>query len=120
MQKKGWPKIQWPSNNAKVDNYKLKKVRIKNRTCCYFDGITKIEDFDFDILLDKKSYVNTLIYNVLYKNLIAIKSLHIMFDKMEVFVRDYSGIKYLVLFNRERYDTILDTITKWHDICCFS
>ena len=43
-----------------------------------------------------------------------------MFDKMEVFVRDYSGIKYLVLFNRERYDTILDRITKWHDICCFS
>ena len=30
----------------------LKKVRIKNRTCYYFDDIIELEDFDFhDILI---------------------------------------------------------------------
>ena len=39
-----------------MENNELKKVCIKNRTCCYFDDIIKIADFDFDnILLDEKS-----------------------------------------------------------------
>ena len=29
----------------------LKKVRIKNRTCYYFDDIIKLEDFDFNDIL---------------------------------------------------------------------
>ena len=38
------------------------KVRIKNRTCYYFDDIIKLEDFDLDnILIDEKSYENILI-----------------------------------------------------------
>ena len=28
------------------------KINIRNYTCCYFDDIIKIEDFDFDILID--------------------------------------------------------------------
>ena len=33
---------------------KLKEIHMKNRTCYYFDGIDKIEDYDFDnILLDE-------------------------------------------------------------------
>ena len=32
----------------------------------YFDEIIKIEDFNFDILLDEKSYENILIYDVSY------------------------------------------------------
>ena len=26
----------------------LKEGKIKNRTCCYFDDMTNINDFDFD------------------------------------------------------------------------
>ena len=38
-------------------NNELKKIGIKNRTCYYIDGITEIEDFDFNnILLAEKSY----------------------------------------------------------------
>ena len=47
-------------------NDKLKEIDIKNRTCYYFDEITKIEDFDLDnILIVEKSYKNILVYNIL-------------------------------------------------------
>ena len=48
-------------------NEELKENDIKNRTCYYFTGIIKIEGFDFDILIDEKSYKNILVYNILYK-----------------------------------------------------
>ena len=53
------------TNNVKMENNEFKIVSIKNRTCFYLDDIIKIEDLDFDnILLDKKSYENVLIYNI--------------------------------------------------------
>ena len=42
----------------------LKKVGIKNSMCYYFHDIIKIEDFNFDILLDQKPLGNTFIYDV--------------------------------------------------------
>ena len=51
-----------------MENNELKKVCIKNCTCYYFDDIIKIEDFDFDdILLDKKSFENILIFDISHK-----------------------------------------------------
>ena len=34
-----------------------------------------------------------------------------MFNKLDGFIRDYSGIKYLVLFGPEKWDAIFDRIT---------
>ena len=49
-------------------NNELKEIDIKNRGGYYFNYIVKIEDFDFNnILLDKKSYENILIYDMAYK-----------------------------------------------------
>ena len=46
-------------------NDELKEINIINRTCYYFDGIIKIEDFNLDnILIDVKSYANILVYNM--------------------------------------------------------
>ena len=60
----------------------FKAVRIKNRTCCYFNEIIKLEDFDPDnILIDKKSHGNILIYDISYKALLDRKPLRIRFDK---------------------------------------
>ena len=42
--------------------------------CYYFDDIFKLEDFDFHILLDKKSYKNILIYHISNKTLIGAKT----------------------------------------------
>ena len=36
----------------------LKEIRIKNRTCCYFDDIIKDRDiYSVNILLHEKSYM---------------------------------------------------------------
>ena len=90
---------------------KLKEIDIKNRTCYYFDDIIKIEDFDLNnILIDKKSYGNILVYNISYKSLIDYKPLRIRFSKIDGFIRVYDGTRYLVLFEREKYDSIYQRI----------
>ena len=58
-------KTYWGTNNIKMEKNELKKVSIKNSLPYYFDDSIKVEDFPFDnILLDKKSYKNILIYGV--------------------------------------------------------
>ena len=85
-----------------MKNNELKKVYFKNQTCYYFDDIIKIEDFEFsNILLDEESQENILIYNVSYKTLIGTKPLHIKFNNVDGFIRDYDQTKYLVLFDLE-------------------
>ena len=45
-----------------MENNEFKKIRIKNRTCYYFDDIIKFEDSDFDnILINKKADESILI-----------------------------------------------------------
>ena len=49
-------------------NDELKEIDIKNSTCYYSDGIFKIEDFNLDnMLLDKKSNENILVYTISYQ-----------------------------------------------------
>ena len=62
--------------------------------------------FDFgNILLDKKSCENIFIY-VSYKTFVGAKRLHIVFDKVNGFIGDYDGTKYLVLIGLKKYDAI--------------
>ena len=65
--------------------------------------------FDFDkILLDEKSYKthgNILIYDISCKTFMGAKPLHIRFETIDGFIKIYDGIRYLVLFGPERYDT---------------
>ena len=89
----------------------LKKVRIKNRMCYYFDDIIKLEDFHIDnILIDEKSHENILVYDILYKTSIGTKPLRVRFDKIDEFIRFYDGITYLTLFGSEKYDAIYNRI----------
>ena len=83
-----------------MEKTELKEVRIKNLTCYYSDDISKFKYFKFDnILIYEKWYKNILVYDILCKNWIGAKPLHIMFDKVNGFIRDYDGTKYLVLFS---------------------
>ena len=71
-----------------MKNNKFKTIRIKD----YFDGIIKLEDFDFDnILIDEKSRKNILIYDILCRTLIGPKPLSIRFDKIDGLIRIYDG-----------------------------
>ena len=62
-----------------MENNELKNVCIENRTCYYFDDIIKLEDFDLDGIIDRKSHENILICDILYKTLIGSKPLRIRF-----------------------------------------
>ena len=78
----------------------LKKNNIKNRTCYYFDDIMKVEDINvYNNLLEEKSYKNILVYNILYKKIMDAKSLRIRFDKVDLIIKIYNGIRYLELCN---------------------
>ena len=94
-----------------MENNELKKIRIKNRTCYYFDDIIKIEDFDLDnILTDEKSHENILIYDISYKTLVGSKLLWIRFSKIDRIIRIYDRSRYLTLFDTKKYDVIYDKI----------
>ena len=93
-----------------MENNEFKKVHPKNRTYYFFKDIIEL-DFDIDnTLMDEKSQKNTLIYDILYKNLIESKSLRIRFDKIDGFIRIYDKTRYLTLFGYEKYDSIYNRI----------
>ena len=86
-------------------NDKLKEINITNQMC-YLDDIIKMEDFDFDILIDGKLYKNILADNISYKTLIGAKPLRIRSVKVVVFIKDYNLTRYLVLLGPEKSDVI--------------
>ena len=80
-------------------------VHIKNCTCYYLNDIIKLGDFNLDnILIDKKSHENILIYDISYKTLIVSKPSWIRLDKI---IRIYDGTRYLTLFSTKKVDAIL-------------
>ena len=59
----------------------------------------RVRDIDSsDILLDKKSYENILIYKISSKTFMGIKPLRSSFDKIDGFIKIHSGIRYLEIF----------------------
>ena len=82
----------------KIKN-EFKRIDIKNGTCYYFDDIIRVEDTDFDnILLEKKSFENILIYDISYKAFMGVKPLSIRFDEVYGVIKIYDGTRYLQLF----------------------
>ena len=87
------------------------KFRVKNHACYYFNDIIKLEYFVIDnILIHKKSHKNILIYGISYKTLIGPTALHIIFDKLDGFIRIYDGTRYLTLTGSKKYDANFDRI----------
>ena len=66
-----------------------------------------------NVLLEEKSYKtykNILIYDISYKTFMGAKPLRIRFNKIDEFIKIYGGIRYLVLYDYKRYNTINDRI----------
>ena len=79
--------------------------------CYYFDDRIKLEDFDLDnILTDKKSHENTLIYDISYKTSIDPKALQIRFFKIDGIIRIYDGTRCLTWFGSKKYDAMYNRI----------
>ena len=94
-----------------MKNNEFKKVRLESRTCYYFAGKIKLEDFDLgNILVDEKSHENDLIYDISYKALIDTKPLKIRFEEIDAFIRIYDGTRYLITLGPEKYHAIYNRI----------
>ena len=60
----------------------------------------KVEDIDFDnILFDKNSYENILVYSILYKTIMGAKLLGIRLEKLFGVINIYGFTRYLELFD---------------------
>lgn len=77
---------------------------VKSCTFHYFDDITEKESFHFGNFLNVSVYVS-------YKTVVGISPLRIIYTKMDGFIRDYNGTKYLISFGSEKHDVISDRTT---------
>ena len=79
--------------------------------CVIISMTIKLKIFDTDnILIDKKSHKNILIYDISCKTSNGAKHLRIRFDKIDGFIKIYNAIRYLVLHGPEKYDSIYNRI----------
>ena len=60
--------------------------------------------------MDKKPSKNILIYNVAYKTQYGAKPLHIIFNKVDGYIRNYDKTRYLQLLHssNEKYERMFD------------
>ena len=78
-----------------------------------------LEDFDLDnILIDKKSNENILIYDISYKTLIDPKPLRIRLFKIDGVIRVCDETRYLTLFGSGKFEASCRRIRHFisHDI----
>ena len=90
----------------------FKKIDIKSRVCYYLDDTINDTEINFkNISLDKKSYENTSVSNILYKTPASAKPLPVRFSKIDGFIISFDGeIKHLVLLDYKFFNKICDKI----------
>ena len=88
---------------------KIKQVNIKNRTYYFYNDMINIKDFDARLLkIDKKSYKNIGIYNVVY----------ITKKQTDDYENIYSvSPLYLIIANASGYIKEKDLNTLYSNIC---
>ena len=113
------------SKQKNIDALTIKKWRIINFKTFVLKTVTviismtiKLEDFDFDILIDEKSHENILLKYIWYKPLIGWQPLDVRFDKIDGFIIIYDGTGYLVLLSPEKYDSIYNRIIYFSSPLC--
>ena len=82
----------------------IKEINIKDRTDCFFDNIISIKNFSANLSkIDKKSYKNIDIYYIgyvikndsKYVNIHSVNPLYFIVDKVDGFIEEKEGNKYL-------------------------
>ena len=99
-----------------------KQINIKNRTHYFSNKIINIEDFDSNLLkMDKKSYKNTHIYYIGYitikkiddyENICSINPLNLIIGKIDGFIEEENGSKYLVFDSTDENKEVFKKYTE--------
>ena len=100
---------------------RMKQINIKNGTYYFFNDMINIKSFDSNrIKIDKTSYKNILIYYIEYitiKNLSYVKTnsvnlLYLIINKIDEYIEESNGNKYLTLRQYLTLKNYLDFLLK--------
>ena len=101
---------------------RIKEINIKNCTYYLFDDMKNIKNFDpIRIRIDKKSNKNIItnqigyiaIKNVGYVKINRVNSLYFIIDKVDEYIEERNGNKYLTLVSTDKYKDKLKRIQNY-------
>ena len=102
-----------------------KQIKIKNRTCYFFNDMINIKDFDQNLIkIDKKSYKNIGIYHIGYITMKSISDceyinsvnpLYLVIGEVDRYIEENNGNKYLTFTFTERNKKVLEKYAKLWD-----
>ena len=95
----------------------IKQINIKNRTYYFYKDIIDLENFKSNLLkIDKKSYKNSGIYNIVYitikkigdcKNIFSVNPLYLRVDHASGYIEEKGVNKYLVFDSADKSKELL-------------
>ena len=95
----------------------IKQINIKNRTYYFYKDIIDLENFKSNLLkIDKKSYKNSGIYNIVYitikkigdcKNIFSVNPLYLRVDHASGYIEEKGVNKYLVFDSADENKELL-------------
>lgn len=81
-----------------ADN-ELKEINVNNRRYHYFDGLINKNDVGFENIVTSENHT-TLIWYLGYKILYIVKNICIISDKINRYIEDNNGTKYLAIIKK--------------------
>ena len=102
----------------------IKKINIKDRTYYFIDDIINITDFDVNLLkIDKTLYKNIDIYHIVhvtikdfyYFKINSVNFLHLIVDKVDGYIEENNGNKYLIFASTDKDNEALTKYIKHWD-----
>ena len=104
---------------------KVKQIEIKNRTYYFYKDMTNIKGFDSKLLkIDKKSCKDIGIWCIGYitikkiddfENIHSVNSLYLMIGKLDGYIKENNGDKYLVFDSTDENKEVLKKYTELWD-----
>ena len=105
----------------------IKLISIKNGTHYFFNDMINIKEFDSSKLkIDKKSYKNIGIYYIGYittksirdyENINSVNPLNLIIAKIDVYIEENNGNKYLTFASTDKNKKVLQKYKKlWDEI----
>ena len=105
----------------------IKQINIKNGTYYCFNDMINIKDFDSSLIkIDKKSHKNNGIYNTGYiaikkiddyESINSVSPLYLIIGKVDGYIEENNGNKYLVFASTDSNKKVLAKFTKlWDEI----